>query len=85
MGSFLTVAKRFKLFFSFPPWLSFLSGCSYGLWAEERKTGTIELLLTLPIADWQVVVGKFLAAWLLLLTGGACFPIMDYGKLAWSA
>jgi ABC-2 type transport system permease protein len=46
------------------------------LWAEERKSGTIEMLLTLPLTMWQAVVGKFLAAWAfigiaLLLT----FPI----------
>jgi ABC-2 type transport system permease protein len=33
------------------------------LWAEERRLGTIELLLTLPLPQWQAVVGKFLAAW----------------------
>ncbi|MEK9661851.1 MAG: ABC transporter permease, partial [Alphaproteobacteria bacterium] len=34
------------------------------LWAEERKTGTIEFLLTLPVTTSQIVIGKFLAAWL---------------------
>ncbi len=33
------------------------------LWSEERKSGTIEMLLTLPVTMWQAVVGKFLAAW----------------------
>jgi ABC-2 type transport system permease protein len=46
------------------------------LWAEERKSGSIELLMTLPIEAWQAVVGKFLAAW--LFTGIAIaltFPV----------
>jgi ABC-2 type transport system permease protein len=33
------------------------------LWAEERKAGTIELLMTLPISPWQAILGKFFAAW----------------------
>jgi ABC-2 type transport system permease protein len=33
------------------------------LWAEERKSGSIELLMTLPVTLWQAVIGKFLAAW----------------------
>jgi ABC-2 type transport system permease protein len=39
------------------------------LWAEERRSGTLELLLTMPIRPWQAVVAKFLAAWLYI--GGA--------------
>src|SRR3954466_15673158 len=34
------------------------------LWAEERRSGTIELLFTLPIATWQAIIAKFLASWL---------------------
>lgn len=52
-------------FFSFHPWLYLflVPAVAMRLWAEERKTGTIELLLTLPITMWQAVLGKFLAAW----------------------
>jgi ABC-2 type transport system permease protein len=53
-------------FFNFHPWLYlFLApALSMRLWAEERKSGSIELLMTLPIEPWQAVIGKFLAAWL---------------------
>jgi len=52
-------------FFVFHPWLYLLlvPAISMRTWAEERKTGTIELLLTLPITMWQAVLSKFLAAW----------------------
>ena len=65
-------------FFIFHPWLYLLlvPAIAMRLWAEERKTGSIELLMTLPITPWQAVLGKYLAAWAftgvaLLLT----FPI----------
>ena len=52
-------------FFQFVPWLFLflVPAITMRLWAEERRLGTIELLLTLPLAQWQAVVGKFLAAW----------------------
>ncbi len=52
-------------FFLYHPWLYLLLVPAIGmrLWAEERKSGTIELLMTLPISTWESVVGKFLAAW----------------------
>ena len=37
------------------------------LWAEERRSGTIELLITLPVTNTQLVVGKFLASWIFTL------------------
>ncbi len=65
-------------FFRFHPWLYLFLVPAIGmrLWAEERKSGTVELLLTLPVTASEAVLGKFLAAWLfvglaLLLT----FPI----------
>lgn len=52
-------------FFSFIPWvfLLLIPAITMRLWAEERRLGTIELLLTLPITRAQAVLGKFLAAW----------------------
>lgn len=65
-------------FFNFHPWLYLflVPALSMRLWAEERRSGSIELLMTLPIELWQAVLGKFLAAW--LFTGLALaltFPI----------
>ena len=53
-------------FFTFHPWLYLvlIPALSMRLWAEERKSGTIELFLTLPIRLAEAVLGKFLAAWL---------------------
>ena len=52
-------------FFGFHPWLYLLlvPAIAMRLWADERKTGTIELLLTLPVTIGQAVIGKFLAGW----------------------
>ena len=52
-------------FFQYHPWLYLIlvPAVAMRLWAEERKSGTIELLMTLPIAPWQAIIGKFLAAW----------------------
>ncbi|HMK68301.1 MAG TPA: ABC transporter permease subunit [Stellaceae bacterium] len=53
-------------FFNFHPWLYLvlIPALAMRLWAEERKSGTIELLLTLPISMTEAVVGKFLASWI---------------------
>jgi ABC-2 type transport system permease protein len=54
-----------RAFFEWHPWIYLFLVPSVGmrLWADERRTGTIELLLTLPITLTAVVLGKFLAAW----------------------
>jgi ABC-2 type transport system permease protein len=53
-------------FFQFHPWLYMflIPAISMRLWSEERKAGTLELLLTLPVPLGAAVVGKFLAAWI---------------------
>ena len=58
-------------FFRFHPWLYLflVPAISMRLWAEERHSGTIELLFTLPLTTLQAVMGKFLAAWLFLGLG----------------
>jgi ABC-2 type transport system permease protein len=77
-GFFLRGQADLLPFFSFHPWLYLfmVPAIAMTLWADERKTGTIELLMTLPIRLADAVVGKFLAAW--VLTGIALaltFPI----------
>jgi ABC-2 type transport system permease protein len=67
-----------QVFFGFHPWLYLflVPAISMRLWAEERRTGTMELLLTLPVPLWATVAGKYLAAW--AFTGVALvltFPI----------
>lgn len=52
-------------FFAFHPWLYLflVPALAMRLWAEERKSGSIELLMTLPLTRFEAVAGKFLAAW----------------------
>jgi ABC-2 type transport system permease protein len=74
-------------FFSFHPWLYLflIPAIAMRLWAEERKSGTIELFLTLPITTAQAVLGKFLAAWVfcgvaLALTFPLWLTVLFLGK-----
>jgi ABC-2 type transport system permease protein len=55
-------------FFNFHPWLYLflVPAIAMRSWSEERKSGTIELLMTLPISTWQVMLAKHLAAWAVL-------------------
>jgi ABC-2 type transport system permease protein len=66
-------------FFVWHPWLYLFLVPAVGMrmWSEERRLGTIELLLTMPITPWQAIVGKFLASWLVLaLALALTFPIV---------
>ncbi len=51
-------------FFRWHPWIWMIVGPAIGmrLWSEEQRLGTMELILTMPVATWEVIVGKFLAA-----------------------
>ena len=74
-------------FFGLMPWifLFFIPAVTMKLWAEEKKIGTIEILMTLPIRDYEVVIGKFLAclallAVTILLTLVVPFSVMYLGN-----
>ena len=65
-------------FFNFHPWLYLflVPAIAMRLWSEERKSGSVELLMTLPVTLWQAVLAKFLAAWLFIAVALALtFPI----------
>ena len=65
-------------FFTWHPWLYLFLVPAAGmrLWSEERRLGTLELLLTMPITTWQAIVGKFLASWIFLILALALtFPV----------
>ena len=65
-------------FFNFHPWLYLflVPAIAMRLWSEERKSGSVELLMTLPVTLWQAVLAKFLAAWLFIAAALALtFPI----------
>lgn len=74
-------------FFAWHPWLYLflVPSVAMRLWSEERRQGTLELLLTMPITSWQAILGKFLASWLflalaLLLTFPAIITVNYLGK-----
>ena len=65
-------------FFTWHPWLYLFLVPAVGmrLWSEERRLGTMELLLTMPLTTWQAIVGKFLASWAFLaLALALTFPV----------
>ena len=66
-------------FFFWLPWLylAFIPAVTMGLWSDERRSGTIELLLTFPLTLAEATVGKFLAAWAFMALALACtFPVL---------
>ncbi len=84
---FIVNQAEMRSFFGLMPWifLFFIPAVTMKLWSEEKKIGTIEILMTLPIRDYEVVVGKFLASFALLavtvlLTLVIPFSIMSLGN-----
>ena len=67
-GFFIISQANMRGFFTVMPWLYlfFIPAVTMKLWAEERKLGTVEILMTLPIKDYEVVLGKYLASFALL-------------------
>lgn len=72
-------ASLVRPFFDWHPWfyLFLVPAVGMRLWADERRVGTLELLLTMPITPWQAILGKFLASWVFLaLALVFTFPIV---------
>jgi ABC-2 type transport system permease protein len=67
-GFFKAGIASLESYFNFLPWIFVILVPAVGmrLWAEEKRTGTIELIFTLPITTLEAVIGKFLAAWAFL-------------------
>ncbi|MBK8210453.1 MAG: ATP-binding cassette domain-containing protein [Rhodospirillales bacterium] len=77
-GFFERQQASLETFFSFHPWLYrfLIPAVAMRLWAEERKSGTIELLMTMPMSTTAAVLGKFVAAWLFVAVALALtFPL----------
>lgn len=93
MNSFFIIGQAsLRNYFAFLPWIFlFLApAVTMRLWAEEKKSGTIEFLLTLPLTAWQIVWGKFLAALIFMLIALALslslpISLSMLGNLDWGA
>jgi ABC-2 type transport system permease protein len=80
VGSFFERGEAsLAAFFVWHPWLFLVLVPAVGmrLWSEERRAGTLELLLTMPVTTWQAILGKFLASWVFLAIALALtFPVI---------
>lgn len=91
-GFFESDDASLRIFFRFLPWvyLFFIPAAGMRLWSEEKRSGTLELLLTWPVPLRSVVLGKFLAAWAflalaLLLTFPLPLTVAYLGDPDWGA
>ncbi len=80
LGGFFELGEAsLNAFFNWVPWLFLFLVPAVGmrLWSEERRQGTLELLLTFPVSTWQAIIGKFVASWLFLAIALALtFPLI---------
>jgi ABC-2 type transport system permease protein len=80
LGGFFELGEAsLNAFFNWMPWLFLFLVPAVGMrmWSDERRLGTMELLLTMPVAPWQAILAKFLASWLFLAIALALtFPII---------
>jgi ABC-2 type transport system permease protein len=77
-GFFERGEANLEMFFTWHPWLYLFLVPAVGMrmWSDERRLGTIELLLTMPVTPWQAIVGKFLASWVVVgLALALTFPV----------
>ncbi len=74
LGYFLAADASLNGFFGLLPWafMLLMPALTMRMWAEELRAGTVELLMTKPVREWEVVLGKFLAAAAFLLITLAC-------------
>lgn len=78
-GFFERGQASLESFFVWHPWLYLFLVPAVGMrmWSEERRSGTIELLLTMPVTPWQAIAGKFIAAWAVIaLSLALTFPLV---------
>ncbi len=83
-GFFEANSASLERYFIFYPWLFLFLVPAVGmrLWSEERRSGTIELLFTLPVTTLEAVVAKFLAAWaFVVLAIALSFPLVEFGPV----
>lgn len=76
---FISDQASMRNFFGFMPWifLFFVPAITMRLWAEEKKLGTMEMLMTLPVKEYEVVLAKFFASFgFLILTVALSFPLV---------
>jgi ABC-2 type transport system permease protein len=77
-GFFERGQANLEAFFAWHPWLYLFLVPAVGMrmWSEERRLGTIELLLTMPVTPWQAIVGKFIASWAVIgIALALTFPV----------